>query len=75
MSLKLYRPTPDGLEAKEPPSRDWRTLLRSRRWEPARLENPEADVTSPLAGVLFFVGLAVATFALLLLGYGTGFWG
>ncbi|MGI8534525.1 MAG: hypothetical protein ACR2LP_06575 [Candidatus Limnocylindrales bacterium] len=75
MSLKLYRPTPDGLEPSQPEPRDWRLRLRSRRWRPAELANPEAQVTSPLMGALFFLGLAGLTFVILLLGYGTGFWG
>lgn len=75
MSLKLYRPTPDGLEPGRQETSDWRESLRSRRWQPAELANPEAAATSPLMGVLFFLGLAALTFVLLLLGYGTGFWG
>jgi hypothetical protein len=30
--------------------------------------------TSTFMSVLFWLGLAVATFVLLVLGYGTGFW-
>ena len=77
MSLKLHRPTPDGLEPSpvETDTRDWRLQLRSRRWQPAKLENPEIPGTSPLLAVLFFVGLGALTFVALLIGYGSGFWG
>lgn len=74
MSLKLYRPAPGGLEPRPAGARDWRRRLRSPRWKPASLENPEARLTSPIQAVLFFGGLAVATFVLIVLGYGTGFW-
>lgn len=74
MSLKLYRPTPDGLEPAPAERRDWRSRLRSRRWRPAALENAESDRTSPAMGALFFVGLAAITFIVLIVGYGTGFW-
>jgi hypothetical protein len=75
MSLKLYRPGPEGMEPTPVEQRNWRGRLRSRRWDVAPLDNPEVAPTSPLMGVAFFIGLAVLTFVLLLLGYGTGFWG
>lgn len=75
MSLKLYRPTPDGLEPNPVETRNWRGRLLSRRWQPAELENPEIPGTSPLLAVAFFGGLALLTFLVLVLGYGTGFWG
>jgi hypothetical protein len=36
--------------------------------------NPEMRPTSRVVAVLFWLGLAFATFALIVLGYGTGFW-
>jgi hypothetical protein len=75
VSLKLYRPGPGGLEPSPVEQRNWRRRLRSRRWSPAPLENPEIQPTSPLMGAAFFVGLGLLTFVLLLLGYGSGFWG
>ncbi len=74
MSLKLYRPVPGGLKPRPPDDKNWRRQLRSRRWRAAPLENPEGKPLGPLAGVLFFGGLAALTFILLVLGYGTGFW-
>ena len=74
MSLKLYRPTKDGLEPSPVEPEDWRTELRSSRWKVARLANPEVDAVGPVQGVLIFGGLAALTFAALLLGYLTGFW-
>jgi len=75
MTLKQYRPTSEGLEPSPVETRNWRGRLRSRRWDAAELRNPDVEHVSPAMGVLFFLGLALATFVLLLLGYGTGFWG
>jgi hypothetical protein len=75
VSLKLYRPTQGGLEPVNVERRDWRGQLRARRWNVAPLENPEADPIGAFGAVAFFVGLAVLTFVLLLIGYGIGFWG
>lgn len=75
MSLKLYRPTPNGLEPSPVEQRTWRSRLVSRRWKPAALENPELAPTSSRMAVAFWVFLAVLTFVLLVIGYGTGFWG
>jgi hypothetical protein len=74
MSLKLYRQSGGRLEPTQGVSGDWRRRLRSRRWRSAPLENPEARVTSPVQAVLFFLGLALATFVIITVGYGTGFW-
>ena len=74
MSLKLYRPVGDGLEPSPVEEKDWRRRLRSPRWKPARLANPDAQDPSPLGAALIFGGLAAATFVLLVLGYATGFW-
>lgn len=75
MSMKLYRPGPDGLEANPVEVRNWRRRLRSRRWQPASLDNPEIEPTSSGMAVLFWVVLAVLTFVTLIVGYGIGFWG
>jgi hypothetical protein len=75
VSLKLYRPTPNGLEPNPVEQRTWRSRLGSRRWKPAALENPAQSPTSSRMAVMFWLVLAVATFVLLLVGYGTGFWG
>jgi hypothetical protein len=75
MSLKLYRPTPQGLEPNPVEVRNWRGRLRSRRWKAAKLENPELPPTSPRLAVAFWLALAGMTFFTLLIGYGIGFWG
>jgi hypothetical protein len=75
MSMKLYRPGPDGLEPNPVELRTWRRRLRSRRWQPASLANPEAEPTSSGMAVLFWLGLAALTFVLLIVGYGLGIWG
>lgn len=72
----MYRPGPDGgLEAAPREAGDYRDQLRSRRWNAAPLENPEAEKTDPRIAVAFIVGLSVVTFVVILLGYGSGFWG
>ena len=38
------------------------------------MRNPEMRPTSRLIAVLFWVGLAFATFVVIALGYGLGFW-
>jgi hypothetical protein len=75
LSLKLYRPTPRGLEPNPVEQRTWRSRLVSRRWKPAQLANTEMEPTSNRMAVLFWVVLAVITFTALVIGYGTGFWG
>ena len=75
MSLKLYRPTPRGLEPNPVEQRTWRSRLVSRRWKPAAISNPELAPTSNRMAVLFWVALATITLFLLVIGYGTGFWG
>lgn len=75
MSLKLYRPTPGGLEPSPVEQQDWRRRLTSRRWRAAPLSNPDVKAVGPGGAVLFFGGLLLLTFVLLLVGYGSGFWG
>lgn len=72
----MYRPGPDGgLVASPERTVDYRERLRSRRWGAAPLENPEAERTDPRIAVGFIVALSAGTLVLLVLGYGTGFWG
>jgi hypothetical protein len=75
MSLKLYRPTPDGgLEPAQVEGGDYRRQLRSRRWNPARFANPEVQTASKWITVLLVALLAVGTFAVLVAGYFIGIW-
>jgi len=74
MSLKLYRPGPQGLEPNPAAQRSWRGRLGSRRRNPAPLENPEQAQTSSRMAVAFWVFLAALTFVLIVVGYSTGFW-
>ena len=82
MSLQLHRPDgKGGLEPRAVKEPNWRRQLRSPRWGSARrdgqlpeMSNPEMNPTSTGMAVAFWVGLAVLTFVLLLLGYGSGFW-
>ena len=82
MSLQLHRPDgKGGLEVRTSPDRDWRTQLQSPRWGKSlrrkrlpTLKNPEMNPTSSWMSALFWVGLAVLTLLILVIGYGTGFW-
>jgi len=75
VTLKLYRPGPGGLEPAPAVKQDYRTRLRSRRWQLPALANPEAQPASPLGAVILFGILAVITLAVLIAGYSSGFWG
>ncbi len=83
MTLKLHRPDGEGgLEPRLVNEPDWRDQLRSPRWGQGLrrhrlpgLKNEEMNPTSRLMAVLFWGGLGFLTFVLLVLGYGTGFWG
>jgi len=74
MSLKLYRPGPDGLEPTNVVERDYRTRLRSRRWRPAPLLNTEAKPASAAGAIVVLGGLALLTFVILIAGYSVGVW-
>jgi hypothetical protein len=82
MSLQLHkRDGRGGIEPRTVVQQDWRRVLRSPRWGSGlrggrlpRLGNPEMNPTMTGLAVLFWLGLGFATFVLLVLGYGTGFW-
>ncbi len=75
MTLKLYRPDPDGgLEPAPVKTGDYRRQLRSRRWKAAPLSNPEVEQTDPRIAVLFVALLGVLTLVVMVVGYGSGFW-
>jgi len=82
MSLQLHRPDgKGGVEPRTVREPNWRRQLRSPRWGAARrdgqlpeLPNPEMNPTSTWVSVAFWLVLGVATFLILVLGYGTGFW-
>ena len=82
MSLQLHRPDGQGgVEPRTTTERDWRRQLRSPRWgsgvrgrKVARLSNPEMNPTRTGVSIAFWLTLGLATFVLLVLGYGTGFW-
>ncbi len=82
MSLQLHKPDgKGGIEPRTVRPPDWRESLRGPRWgmnrrkgELPALDNPEMNPTSTPMAVLFWLGLGAATFFVLVLGYGTGFW-
>jgi hypothetical protein len=75
MTLQLHRPDGQGgLEPHADSPTDYRDQLESPRWNAAPLKNTEMNPARTWVSVLFWGALAAATFGLLLLGYGTGFW-
>jgi hypothetical protein len=82
MTLQLHRPDGEGgLEPRPVTDQDWQNQLRSPRWGSTlrrgrlpELGNPEMNPTSRLRSVLFWLALGVLTFAVLVAGYGSGFW-
>ena len=82
MSLQLHRPDGrGGLEPRQVNETNWRAKLRSQRWGMSRrdgrlpeLKNPEMNPTATWMAVLFWLGLGVLTFVILVVGYGIGFW-
>ncbi len=82
MSLQLHRPDgKGGVQPRRVAERNWRKQLASPRWGASLrggrlpdLKNPEMNPTSTWRSVLFWLFLAVATFGVLVVGYGTGFW-
>jgi hypothetical protein len=53
---------------------NWRRRLRASRWHPAPLENPEAAEVTSGSGILFFGGLAILTFLVIVGGSLMGLW-
>lgn len=82
MTLQLHRPDgKGGVEPRPVNQPDWRRGMISRRWGQSRrdgqlpeMQNPEMNPTSTRMAVLFWVGLGALTFAILVVGYATGFW-
>ena len=82
MTLQLHKPDGEGgLEPRPATDQHWRRQLRSTRWgaslkggTPPKLGNPEMDPTPTWLAAGFWAGLAAATFAIIVVGYGTGFW-
>lgn len=82
MTLKLHRPDGEGgLEPRPVTPKDWRDQLRSPRWgsglKGGRLpehKNTEMNPTSRLRSALFWLFLGAATFGIIVVGYGSGFW-
>ena len=82
MSLQLHRPDGrGGIEPRPVNETNWRRGLVSRRWGMNRrdgqlpeMKNTEMNPTSTGLAVAFWVSLAVLTFVLLVVGYGSGFW-
>ena len=75
MTLQLHRPDGDGGIETVAPRKQWREDLRSPRWNVPALANPEMNPTGTGRAVAFWLALAALTFFLLVVGYGSGFWG
>jgi hypothetical protein len=82
MTLQLHKPDGEGgLQPRPVTDQDWQNQLRSPRWGSSlrgerlpELQNPEMNPTSRLRSVLFWLFLGALTFAILVAGYGSGFW-
>jgi hypothetical protein len=75
MTLKLHRPDGDGKLSPSPATAaDYRTQLRSRRWDPARLDQNEVDLPDKRLAVLGLLLLAGLTFVAVVAGYLIGLW-
>jgi hypothetical protein len=82
MSLQLHRPDGrGGIERRAGRDEGWRKSMRSPRWGAGRrggqlpaLKNPEMNPTSTVMSVLFWLGLAAATFVVIVGGYSIGLW-
>ena len=82
MTAQLHRPDgKGGIEVRTTREGDWRGQLRSPRWGRSlkrerlpHLANTEMNPTSMLRAILFWGVLALATFAVLVGGYGIGLW-
>jgi hypothetical protein len=82
MTLQLHRPDgKGGLEVRPVTDQNWRNQLRSPRWGASlkgaklpALTNPEMNPTSTARAAAFWIALGILTFALVVAGYGTGFW-
>ena len=75
MTLKLHRPDADGKIAPSPATADdYRTQLRSRRWDAAPLPQNEVDLPDKRLAVLGLVLLGALTFMAVVVGYAIGLW-
>ena len=75
MTLKLHRPDADGKIAPSPATADdYRTQLRSRRWDAAPLHQNEVDLPDKRLAVLGLVLLGALTFMAVVVGYAIGLW-
>jgi hypothetical protein len=83
MTLQLHRPDgKGGIEPRPVVDPNWRRQLRSPRWGASlkggalpKLENPEMNPTGAVRAVAFWAALGALTFVLVVVGYGSGFWG
>ena len=82
MSLQLHRPDGQGgLEARPGTDDDYRSTLRSGRWGAAlrggrlpELRNTETNPASTARSLALWLALGLVTFAVIVVGYGIGFW-
>lgn len=75
MTLKLHRPDADGKLSPSPATAaDYRTQLRSRRWDAAPLDQNEVGMPDKRLTVLAMVLLSVLTFLVIVIGYALEHW-
>jgi hypothetical protein len=83
MTLQHHRPDgAGGLEPRPVVDPNWRRQLRSPRWGASlrggklpALKNSEMNPARTGVSLVTWIGLGLLTFVLLVVGYGTGFWG
>ena len=74
--MKLHRPDADGnLAPSSATVDDYRTQLRSRRWDAAPLKDNEVDLPDKRLAVIGVALVSVLTFLVIVLGYAIGYWG
>jgi hypothetical protein len=75
MTLKLHRRDGDGKLSPSPATADdYRTQLRSRRWDAAPLDQNEVGLPDKRLAVLGLVLFAALTFGAIVGGYLIGLW-
>jgi hypothetical protein len=76
MTLKLHRPDADGELTPSPATvADYRTQLRSRRWNASPLRDNEVELPDKRLAVVGILVLSAITFGVIVLGYALELWG
>jgi hypothetical protein len=75
VTMKLHRPDADGnLAPTSATVGDYRTQLRSRRWDAAPLKDNEVELPDKRLAVLGIALISALTFGIIVVGYAVGLW-